>query len=186
MANWRNIIPFIRKAEGGLSKHSKDSAAKNPVPDGSGYHTNKGITWGTFTGLAARLGYTPTPALFYQMPDWVWEKIWKSGFWDAVKGDRITSQGVADILADFAWGAGPGRAIRVVQKVVGVPVDGRLGPQTLAAINRRGSGLIEPLAAAKKAFYLSLQSAATFGAGWSKRLDELEAIAKKELPAVAA
>jgi len=38
---------YIKRWEGGLSKHPKDPAAKYPVPDGSGYHTNiGGVLWG--------------------------------------------------------------------------------------------------------------------------------------------
>jgi hypothetical protein len=41
-------LDYILKWEGGLSKHPRDSAARHPLPDGSGYHTNKGITWRVF------------------------------------------------------------------------------------------------------------------------------------------
>ena len=45
MADYRLIIPFIKSKEGGLSKETSDTASADKVPDGSGYHTNKGITW---------------------------------------------------------------------------------------------------------------------------------------------
>jgi hypothetical protein len=46
MANINAVnFDYIKKWEGGLSKDSRDQAAKDPVPDGSGYHTNIGITW---------------------------------------------------------------------------------------------------------------------------------------------
>jgi hypothetical protein len=44
-------LDYILKWEGGLSKHPRDSAARHPVPDGSGYHTNKGITWRVFRSI---------------------------------------------------------------------------------------------------------------------------------------
>ena len=44
-------LDYILKWEGGLSKHPRDSAARHPLPDGSGYHTNKGITWRVFRSI---------------------------------------------------------------------------------------------------------------------------------------
>ena len=49
-------LDYILKWEGGLSKHPRDSAARHPVPDGSGHHTNKGITfrlWASVHGSTA-------------------------------------------------------------------------------------------------------------------------------------
>ena len=53
MADYKNIVAFIRKVEGGLSSAQTDSAKQNPSPCGNGkngkpYHTNKGIQWITF------------------------------------------------------------------------------------------------------------------------------------------
>jgi hypothetical protein len=67
MANYLLFVPVLKKYEGGLSKAKTDTASKNPVPDGSGYHTNKGITWSTFKAMAQTIDYTATPTLFYQM-----------------------------------------------------------------------------------------------------------------------
>ena len=112
MADYKNIVPFIRKAEGGLSSNPKDSASKNPSPCGSknGYpiHTNKGIQWATFKGLASKGGYTASCDNFIDMPDSVWLKVYKTGFWDAIKGDEIRNQAIANTFVEMNWGSGMG------------------------------------------------------------------------------
>lgn len=113
MANYKNLIPFIKKSEGGLSSATTDSAKNNPSPCGNGkngfpYHTNKGIQWATFKGLASKGGYSPTCSNFLKMPDNIWEKIYKIGFWDAIKGDQIKNQAIANTFAEMTWGSGLG------------------------------------------------------------------------------
>ena len=115
MADYRQITGWIKKWEGGLSKSKSDYASKFPVPDGSGYHTNEGVTWKTFETLAPKLSYSATPQLFYAMPDDVWGKIFKYGFWDVTRGDEIKSQAIAETLADWAWASGSGIAILQLQ-----------------------------------------------------------------------
>jgi lysozyme family protein len=97
MANFNQVnLKYIKRWEGGLSKDPKDKASAFPVPDGSGHHTNKGVTWATFTGLASEVGYKATPQLFYNMPDNIWLAIYKIGYWNPVQGDKINSQGIAE------------------------------------------------------------------------------------------
>jgi len=44
-------LDYILKWEGGLSKPPRDSAAPHPVPDCSGFHTNKGVTFRVFRSI---------------------------------------------------------------------------------------------------------------------------------------
>jgi len=181
MADHRQITSFIRKWEGGLSKSKNDSASADPVPDGSGYHTNKGITWRTFKSLAPKLGYIATPNLFYAMPDEIWDKIFKYGYWNVIRGDEIKSQAVADTLVDYAWNAGPGRAIQQLQKYLGLPQNNRMDNATLAAVNRANEqALHEGFSKYKEAWYKSLHQSAN-EAGWMNRLDDLYAVTRKKL-----
>ena len=116
MTNYKNIVPFIKKSEGGISSEPKDSASKNSSPCGNknGYpiHTNKGITWATFKGLASKGGYTASCDNFLKMPDDVWFKVYKVGFWDEVQGDRIQNQAIANTFVEMIWGSGLGSISR--------------------------------------------------------------------------
>ena len=113
MADYKNLIPFIKKSEGGLSSTRNDSASKNPSncgngKDGNPYHTNKGIQWTTFKNLASKGGYTANCSGFLNMPDSIWNEVYKVGFWDSVQGDRIKNQAVANTFAEMTWGSGIG------------------------------------------------------------------------------
>lgn len=116
MADYKNIVPHIRKAEGGISSEPKDSASQNPSPCGNknGYpiHTNKGIQWATFKGLASKGGYSANCDNFLKMPDSVWLKVYKVGFWDEVQGDRIKNQAIANTFVEMVWGSGMGSISR--------------------------------------------------------------------------
>jgi hypothetical protein len=57
MADYKNLVPFILKSEGGLSSAQTDNARLNPSPCGNGkngkpYHTNEGVTWSAFKSLS--------------------------------------------------------------------------------------------------------------------------------------
>jgi lysozyme family protein len=116
MANYKNIVPHIKRAEGGISSIPQDSASKNPSPCGNknGYpiHTNKGIIWATFKGLASKGGYDATCDNFLKMPDSIWLKVYKVGFWDEVQGDRIKNQAIANTFVEMVWGSGLGSVSR--------------------------------------------------------------------------
>ena len=113
MADYKNLIPFIKKAEGGLASTKSDSASKHPSncghgKDGNPYHTNKGIQWQTFVNLAAKGNYTPNCSGFLNMPDSIWNSIYKVGFWDSIKGDKIKNQAIANTFVEMTWGSGLG------------------------------------------------------------------------------
>jgi lysozyme family protein len=113
MAVYTKIVSFIKTKEGGLSSATTDTASNNPSNCGKGsngkpYHTNKGITWSTFKGLSAKLGYSATCENFIKMPDDIWGKIYKDGFWNPMQGDRIQNQAIANTFVEMAWGSGVG------------------------------------------------------------------------------
>ena len=113
MAVYTKIVSFIKTKEGGLSSATTDTASNNPSNCGNGsngkpYHTNKGITWSTFKGLSSKLGYSATCDNFLKMPDDIWGKIYKDGFWNPMQGDRIQNQAIANTFVEMAWGSGVG------------------------------------------------------------------------------
>jgi lysozyme family protein len=117
MVNYKNLVPFIKIKEGGISGTPKDSASKNPSPCGKDrqgypYHTNKGVQWATFKGLASKGGYTASCDNFLKMPDDIWNRIYKVGFWDEIQGDRIQNQAIANTFVEMVWGSGIGSVSR--------------------------------------------------------------------------
>lgn len=189
MADYKNSIKIIQAKEGGLSSDPNDSASANPVPDGSGNHTNKGITWTSFVAYGPQLGYNPTPALFYQMPDNIWGLIYKKIFWDKfINGDQIKSDSIAILLVDFTFNAGY-NAGKQLQKVLNanfgyhLTVDGQMGPQTLAAVNAVDQNkLLDLFQAARLHYYQNVVAAnpkdQKFYDGWISRANDVYAFAK--------
>jgi hypothetical protein len=113
MADYIKIVSFIKTKEGGLSSATTDTASSNPSNCGNGkngkpYHTNKGVTWSTFKGLSAKLGYSATCDNFIKMPDSIWGKIYKDGYWNPMQGDRIKNQAIANTFVEMAWLSGVG------------------------------------------------------------------------------
>ena len=113
MAQYTKIITFIKSKEGGLSSATTDTASNNPSNCGKGsngksYHTNKGVTWSTFKGLSSKLGYSASCDNFMKMPDDIWGKIYKDGYWNPMQGDRIQNQAIANTFVEMAWGSGVG------------------------------------------------------------------------------
>ena len=183
MANYTNIIPFIRKWEGGLSKNTSDTASANPVPDGSGFHTNKGITWTTWQSVNG--SSKDSIDRFYKMSDNDWKIIYKKLFWDAIGGDKIKSQRIADILVNWAWGSGVYRPSVTIQRILGVTADGVIGKKTIEAINNANEvELYNSLKDANIKFFKDLGAQpkyADFLQGWLNRLDDLYTNLTKEI-----
>lgn len=62
-------------------------------------------------------------------------EIYLRDFWQVMGGAMIREQEIANQIFDFAVHTGIQRAVKYAQSVVGVAVDGFMGPITLAAIN---------------------------------------------------
>ena len=122
MADYKVIIPFILKWEGGFVND----------PDDRGGATNKGVTIATFRQV---YGKQKTVTDLKNITADQWKYIFKKLFWDKCKCDAIEDQSVANIIVDYAWGSGTSRAVRDVQAIVGTACDGIAGQKTAAAIN---------------------------------------------------
>jgi lysozyme family protein len=174
MADSNHVIPFILKWEGGLSKNPSDYYAKYPVPDGSGYHTNKGITWYNWSKIFG--SSADSIAEFYKMPQTKWAKVYHDYYWNAIKGDNIKSQRIADLMANWAWGSGPARPIKALQNILGLNPDGVIGPITINKLNASNENdVFDKLKAANINFYKNLgnnPANSSFMTGWFNRLND--------------
>lgn len=101
--------------------------------------------------------------------------IYRADYWNAIRGDDIASQPVAENLFDTAVNMGPRQAVRLAQVALGVkPVDGQLGPGTLAALNAADPyRFLADYTLAKVARYVNLcnanRSQSKFLLGWLNR-----------------
>lgn len=95
--------------------------------------------------------------------------IYLRDFWNAVRADELPS-GVDYLVFDAAVNHGPAQAIRFLQIAAGAGVDGKFGPQTLAAVKRRDSlRLIEEFGAQRQMFWTRISTWKHYGLGWTRR-----------------
>lgn len=129
MANVYKLAPWILKWEGGFVND----------PDDLGGATNMGVTISTWKQVGYDKdgdGDIDVDDLHLLTREDVVNRVLKPHYWDRWKADDIKSQSVANILVDWVWASGA-HGIKIPQRLLGVTVDGIVGPKTLAAVNAR-------------------------------------------------
>lgn len=96
--------------------------------------------------------------------------IYKRDYWDRVKADLLPDDLRLHVF-DMAVNGGISRAVKLLQKSVGVSEDGSLGPLTLSAVNKANPfKLVLDYNANRILFYTSLSTFSTYGKGWVNRV----------------
>ena len=162
MSNYNECLKIILMHEGGYVNHPKDP----------GGETNLGVTkrvyeeWG---GTKEMKDLTVEDV----------EPIYKKNYWDKIKGDDLPD-GLDLCVFDFGVNAGPGRAAKFLQKLLGVTQDGGIGPQTLGALQSaigedkvtQTREMIEKYQSMRQEYYEGLSTFDTFGKGRTRRVEE--------------
>lgn len=94
--------------------------------------------------------------------------IYRHDYWDAIKGDQLPPH-VALVVFDTAVNVGVVKAAGILQKAVGVEMDGAIGPRTIAAVNKVSSTVLERYLGARIVYYASLRDSMRYLAGWARR-----------------
>jgi len=158
--NFKKCLEIILHHEGGYVNHPKDP----------GGETNLGVTKRVYE----EHGGTK------DMKDLTVEDvapIYKKGYWDKLKGDQLPS-GLDLCVFDFGVNAGPGRAAKYLQNMIGTTPDGGIGPMTLEAVanyvEEQGGvdEVIKDYQNERQKYYESLSTFSTFGKGWTRRVNE--------------
>ena len=163
-ANYDKCLETILHHEGGYVNHPKDP----------GGETNLGVTkrvYEEFGGTKDMKELTVEDVA----------PIYKKGYWDKMKGDDLPG-GLDLCVFDFGVNAGPGRAAKYLQTQIGTGADGGIGPNTLAKLEEyiRENGEHEAekkYQEMRQKYYESLSTFATFGKGWTRRVDETTKLA---------
>ena len=164
--NWIKCLETILHHEGGYVNHPKDP----------GGETNLGVTkrvYEDFGGTKDMKDLTREDV----------EPIYKKNYWDRVKGDELPA-GLDLCVFDFGVNAGTGRAAKYLQTLIGTVADGGIGPNTLKKLNdyvdQKGiEDTIKSYQADRQKYYESLSTFATFGKGWTRRVEETTDLALK-------
>lgn len=167
--NFSEALAHTLKFEGGWANHPSD-------PGGA---TMKGVTHKTY---ASYLGREVTPDELRAIPDEHLADIYRKRYWDTCRCNELPD-GLDLAVFDTAVNSGPAQAGRLLQRLVGVPADGAIGPKTIAAVSayvaEHGlNALIEAYTEARQSFYRLLPTYVHFGEGWKKRADNVGHIAR--------
>ena len=165
-------LQHVLAMEGGWSNDPAD-------PGGA---TNFGITIGDYARhKGVRLTPASAPGLIAELrvvsPDTV-RKIYRDDYWLKARCDLLPGA-PAVMHFDAAVNHGVGRAARMLQEAARVPIDGAIGPITLAAVRDANPlALIARYADIRRTAYRRLSIFSRFGRGWLRRVDATLAAAK--------
>ena len=188
MANVEKLVPFIIQFEAGVTpagltgeklfeKARKTGYANDP--DDLGGATMVGVTIATYKEYCRKKGYpVPTIDRLRNMTYAQWLDILKTMFWDRWQADKIANQSVAEILVDWVWASGK-YGITIPQQVLGVTVDGIVGPKTLAALNKQNPEQFFTRIVAERKAYIDRICAShpvnnKYKRGWLNRLNAIK------------
>lgn len=157
-------LKVILKHEGGYVNHKLDPGGR----------TNLGVTqrvWEAWTGRKATEQEMRSLTVDKVAP------LYRQKYWEAVKG-RDLAPGLDLHVFDFAVNAGPARAIRYLQMMIGSHPDGKFGPATMRAlsnyIDQYGTAkAIKRYGELREQYYRQLRTFPTFGRGWLRRNREV-------------
>lgn len=147
---FERAVDLILKHEGGYVDHASDPGGR----------TNFGISQRAYPDLNIK------ELTRYEAID-----IYRSDYWLCCQCDKMPG-GIGLSVFDFAVNAGNARAIRTLQYVLGVAVDGVIGPKTLAAAQDADTVEVYAYADQRMIFYKGLTTFSTFGRGWTRRTEE--------------
>lgn len=107
--------------------------------------------------------------------------IYHSKYWEACGANRVPA-GLDLALFDFAVLCGVGTAVRRLQSILHVRLDGHYGPATHDAVTGAESidTLINQLCDARRSYLRSCKTFWKHGKGWLKRVDRVELQSLKE------
>ncbi len=168
-SNYRVVLQKVLVYEGGFANHPQDPGGR----------TLQGVTQAVYDkyrkdhGLARKL----LTKDMMGTADWGREmaEIYRKGYW-VPPTCPVLSSGVDAAMMDYAVHSGPGRAVRVLQALIGRPVTGRMTSEDVTAANKRNPReLVLAICNERVRFLQSLKTWPTFGVGWGRRITSLRA-----------
>lgn len=103
--------------------------------------------------------------------------IYRARYWGALRCDELPL-GVDYAVFDYGVNSGVSRAIKVLQRILGLEDDGKIGPETLRAVQRRApDDLVKDICDERLRFLKKLKTWPVFGKGWGRRVAEVKSAA---------
>lgn len=150
--------------------HHEQGFVDNPKDPGGA--TNFGVTIKT---LSAARGRSASVEDVRNLTKSEARLILSNSYYRPVRFAELPS-GLDHAVADFAVNSGPARAVKELQRVLGVTADAIVGPKTIRAAQAVNDieGLIERYCIARLAFVKGLKTFKTFGRGWTRRITGID------------
>lgn len=153
------------KWEGGWSNHKDD-------PGGP---TMRGVIQRVYDAWRKRNGLPRRSVRHIEEAEL--QAIYRENYWQLVRGDELPP-GVDLCVFDYGVNSGPSRSVSHLQEVLGVKIDGNMGPVTLDAVNAADPvEIVKKLCARRRKFVRQTKTYHVFGKGWNRRIDGIEQIA---------
>lgn len=166
-----------------MSQVTYNEAMNKVYSDEGGYSNDAGDPGGpTNYGITiadARMYWksNATPADVRSMPKSVAADIYSKHYATPLQYNSLPP-GVDYAVLDYGINSGTSRAAKVLQQIVGVPLDGVIGPATITAVYKMASvDIINQIYAERLKFLKGLGTWATFGKGWQARCTSGKALA---------
>jgi lysozyme family protein len=164
--NFEESLRRVLAHEGGYSNHPSD-------PGGA---TNWGITLNDYRMYIKRDG---TAADVRNMTRDQAKRIYQAQYWDKMRCSELPA-GIDYAVFDFGVNSGVSRSIKYLERIAGVPQDGRADDKLIRSISQMDAKLvITQLCNSRLAFLRALKTWPVFGKGWGRRVEEVRAAAAK-------
>lgn len=99
--------------------------------------------------------------------------IYREKYWRALRCDELPA-GLDYAMFDYGVNSGVSRAAKVLQRLLGLPDDGRMSDALIEAARAQdAAGLVARLCDERLAFLKRLRTWSVFGAGWGRRVAEV-------------
>jgi lysozyme family protein len=165
MSNFDDAFAHVIGVEGDYSNHEDDR----------GGPTKYGITQDTLSSYRGK-SVSVNDVKNLQITEA--KLIYRSRYWNPISGDSIKSNLVATIIFDQAVNRGVSTAAQSIQAILGVKVDGVIGPKTIEALNNSSpkTTAFKFICEAQEHYARIVQrnnSQAVFLVGWLRRSHKL-------------
>lgn len=165
--NFNRLLQPLLGIEGGV--------ANRPLKADPGGLTNKGVTHAVYDAYREGKGLPLQSVTLMTGGEAV--DIYQAQYWTPIRGNDLPS-GLDWAVFDFAVNSGPSEAVKVLQRVLGVVVDGVIGLGTLQALGQASlPSVIERYCDARLAFMKTLRNWAANKNGWMARVDHVKTTA---------
>jgi lysozyme family protein len=161
--NFDEAIPFVLKQEGGFQKDPKDPG------NWTGGKVGRGELKGTKYGIsAASFPLTDIEGL----SEGEAKEIYRTAYWQEIRGDDLPDP-YGFLLLDAAVNQGVPRAVKTLQKSLGVTVDGVVGKETIGALKSLSSGFAGRYLTDRVFSYINTENFDIYGRTWVRRVIDL-------------